>query len=301
MTTRLLRYSALLVVMFCLITGIGMGRQSQGDPKDKEALAKRGEAFVELFHKGDAAGLAAFWTPDGEHSDETGHTLKGRKAIESALKEMFSANKGLKLRVDSESLRFVTPDVAIEDGVVEVIPADGAPTRARFTIVHVKQSGAWHISSLRNGVDVPPSNSQHLESLAWLVGNWAGQRPKGEVEQLKLAWTSTKNFIAGTFSTTASDVSLGKAEVRIGWDPIAKHVRSWSFDDTGAFGEGSWTMDPKKVVVKMSKVLPDGKKAAGTLIISQVDADTIALDLRDRTAGDERLPDVPDVKLKRTK
>jgi uncharacterized protein (TIGR02246 family) len=281
---------------------MGLGRQAQGDAKDKEALAKRGEAFVELFHKGDAEGLAAFWTPDGEHIAESGHTLKGRKAIETSLKEMFAANKGLKLRVDSESLRFVTPDVAIEDGVAEVIPADGsAPTRARFTIVHVKLNGAWHISSLRNAVDVPPSNTEHLESLAWLVGNWAGQRQKGEVEKLSLAWTSTRSFIAGTFSTTAHDFSLGKAEVRIGWDPVAKHIRSWSFDDTGAFGEGSWTTDPKKVVVKMSKVLPDGKKAAGTLIISQVDADTIGLDLRDRTAGDERLPDVPDVKLKRIK
>src|SRR5262252_8982953 len=84
MTTRLLWRLALLAVLFCLITGMGLGRQAQGDAKDKEALAKRGEAFVELFHKGDAEGLAAFWTPDGELIDESGPTLKGRKAIDTS-------------------------------------------------------------------------------------------------------------------------------------------------------------------------------------------------------------------------
>jgi uncharacterized protein (TIGR02246 family) len=302
MTRRLLWRGALLAVMFCVIAGMGMARQSQADPKDKEAIAKKGEMFVELFHKGDAEGLAAFWIADGEHSDESGRTLKGRKAIEAAFKEMFAAHKGLKLRVDSEALRFVTPDVAIEDGVAEVIPADGtAPTRARFTIVHVKQNGGWHISSLRNAMEAPPSNAQHLESFAWLIGNWAGERQKGELEKLSLAWTKNKNFIAGSFSTSARDVSLSKVEVRIGWDPVAKRVRSWSFDDSGAFGESSWTPEPKKLVAKSTLVLPDGKKAAATFIISAVDADTIALDVRDRTVGDERLPDVQEVKLKRVK
>jgi uncharacterized protein (TIGR02246 family) len=291
---------ALLTVVFCLVTGIGIGRQAQGDPKDREALAKKGEAFVELFHKGDAAGLAAFFTPDGEHVDESGRTLKGRNAIEAALKEMFAANKGLKLRVESEALRFVTPEVAIEDGVTEVIPADGgAPTRARFTIVHVKLNGAWHISSLRNSAVVPPSSAEHLESLQWLIGNWTGARQKGEVEKLSLAWTKTKNFITGAFSTTAQNVAVGRAEVRIGWDPSTMRIRSWSFDDTGAFGEGAWTTEGKKLVVKTAMVLPDGKKAVATFIISPVDADTVALEVRDRIAGDERLPDVPEVRLKR--
>jgi uncharacterized protein (TIGR02246 family) len=276
--------------------------QGKGDPQDKEALAKRAEAFVDAFHKADAKALAAFWTPDGDHTDQAGRQLKGRTAIEAAFKEMFSANKGLKLLVVSEALRFVTPDVAIEDGVTEVIPTDGGPpTRARFTIVHVKLNGSWQLSSVRNSPYVPPSSAEHLGALGWAIGNWAGAREKGEVEQLSLAWTESQNFITGSFSTTAQNVSLGSAKVWVGWDPLSKRVRSWTFDDTGAFGEGSWTADGKKWVVKTTSVLPDGKKASATLIIAPVDADTITLQARDRSAGDERLPDVPEVKLKRVK
>ncbi len=131
MKTRLMRLLALLTLM--CTTEIGLAQQSTGNPKDKDALAKRAEAFVDAFHKGDAKALAAFWTPDGDHFDQHGRQLKGREAIEAAFKELFSANKGLKLRVDSEALRFVNPDVAIEDGLTEVIPTDGGPPTWRAT------------------------------------------------------------------------------------------------------------------------------------------------------------------------
>jgi uncharacterized protein (TIGR02246 family) len=300
MTMRLVWFLALAAVI--LSFGAGLAQQAQGDPMDKDALAKRAEAFVEAFHKGDAKALAAFWTLDGDHIDQAGRHMKGRAAIESAFKDMFAANKGLKLRVDSESLRFVTPDVAIEDGTTEVIPSDGEPpTLARFSIVHVKQNGHWYLSSVRNSEIAPPSNMEHLIGLEWLIGNWSGVREKGEVEQLTLARTKTQNFIVGRFSTSSRKVSLGSASVRIGWDPVAKRVRSWIFDDTGAFGKGAWTAEGKKWVVKTTSILPDGKKAAATLVIASVDADTISMQAKDRSVGDERLPDVDEVKLKRVK
>jgi uncharacterized protein (TIGR02246 family) len=116
--------------------------QTEGDSKDKTALQKNGEAFVEAFHKGDARALAAFWTPDGDYTDETGRHLKGREAIEKAFQQYFAENKGLKLRIDSQSLRFVTPDVAIEDGITEVISPNGEPpSRTRYSIVHARKEG----------------------------------------------------------------------------------------------------------------------------------------------------------------
>ena len=30
---------------------------------------------------------------------------------------------------------------------------------------------------------------------------------------------------------------------RIGWDPVADHIRSWEFDSEGGFGEGKWGGD----------------------------------------------------------
>jgi hypothetical protein len=46
----------------------------------------------------------------------------------------FAENKGLKLRIDVNSVHFVTPETAIEDGITSVISRDGTPpNQARYT------------------------------------------------------------------------------------------------------------------------------------------------------------------------
>jgi uncharacterized protein (TIGR02246 family) len=285
---------------------LGLAKQpkakTKGNTKAKAAIQKNGEAFVEAFHNGDAQALAAFWTQNGDFTDQTGRHLKGRKAIEKAFKEHFAKHKGLKLRTESLSLRFVTPSVAIEDGTTEVFSADGAPpTRANYTIIHVKREGKWLLGSVRNSSYIPPSNYGKLRGLEFAIGEWAGQTDKGEGERLTLAWDDNQNFIEGNFSTTARNVLVGQAKVWIGWDPVAKRVRSWLFDATGGFGDGSWTKDGKKWTVKTSMTLPDGKKATSTFTIASVDADTITLQATGRTVDDQKLPDTKEIKLKRVK
>jgi uncharacterized protein (TIGR02246 family) len=280
----------------------GLAQQPKGDPKDKAALAKKAEAFVEAFHKADAKALAAFWAPDGDYTDQTGRHLKGRDAIEKAFKGFFSKNKGLKLRIDSDSLQFVTPDVAIEDGMTTVIPSDGGPpSRARYTIVHVKKSGQWYLNSVRDAPFSPPSNYEHLRGLEWTIGDWIGNTDTGEVERLSFAWTESQNFIVSSFTTTAKNVSVGGATVWTGWDPVAKNMRSWIFDATGGFGEGSWAQDGKKWALKTTSVLQDGKKAAATYVLTRVDGDTITLQARDRSVDGKSVPDTKEVKMKRAK
>src|SRR5258708_16446439 len=111
-----------LLALPALIFGTVAQRASadEGNPKDKAAIAKKADEFVDAFHKGEAKALAAFWTPDGDYTDQTGRNLKGREAIAKAFQGFFAENKGLKLRIDSDSLRFVTQDVAIEDGTTSV-------------------------------------------------------------------------------------------------------------------------------------------------------------------------------------
>jgi uncharacterized protein (TIGR02246 family) len=186
--------------------------QAEGDPKDKAAIQRNGEGFVEAFHKGDARALAAFWTPDGGYTDETGRHLKGREAIEKAFEQYFAENKGLKLRIDSQSLRFVTPDVAIEEGITEVIsPNGGPPSRARYSIVHVKREGQWLLGSVQDAAFVPPSNREHLHGLEWAIGDWAGEAGNGEAERLTVAWAENENFVIATFARTSGDLTVAGA------------------------------------------------------------------------------------------
>jgi uncharacterized protein (TIGR02246 family) len=293
---------ALMVVMFALTARPAFADETKGDPKDKEAIAKNGEAFIEAFHKGDADALAAFWTADGDYTEQTGRHMKGREEIAKAYKALFSQHKDLKLRIDSLSLRFVTPDVAIEDGTTEVFqPSGGPPSRARYTIVHTKNDGQWYLSSVRDAAVAAAANHEHLQALEWAIGDWEEEGDKGEIERLSVSWTENENFIIANFATTLGDSSIGSATQWIGWDPLAKRVRSWIFDAAGGFGEGSWTTNEKKCVIKTTSVTQDGKKATATYVVTAVDPDIITLQAKDRSVDGSALPDTKEAKLKRVK
>jgi uncharacterized protein (TIGR02246 family) len=302
MKTRALCFLALPALVCAVAALPGSARQPKGNPKDMEAIAKNAEAFVEAFHKGDAKAVAAFWTADGDYTDQTGKQMKGRDAIEKAFAGFFAENKGLKLRINSDALRFVTPDVAIEDGSTEVAGSDGGPpTRARYTIVHVKKDGQWYLSSVRDSVFVPPTNYEHLRGMEWLIGDWTDEVEGAEVGRMSFAWSENQGFIVNTYSVSAKNAILSSGTQYIGWDPSAKRYRSWTFDSMGGFGEGSWTQDGNKFVIKSNAVLQDGRKMAATNIVTRVDADTISWQGKERTLDGKSMPDMKEVKMKRVK
>jgi uncharacterized protein (TIGR02246 family) len=305
MRTGLYWLLAVPVILVALVAVPGSARPPKGDAKTdeaKEAIAKNAEAFIEVFHKGDAKALAAFWTEDGDYTDQHGHHMKGRAAIEKAFEGYFSDNKGFKLRINSDSLRFVTPDVAIEDGITEVIPAnEGPPSRARYTLVHVQKDGKWLLSSVRDAVYVPATNFDHLRGLEWTIGAWAEEGGNGEVTRKAFSWSENQGFVVGTYSTAFRSIVLSGGTQWIGWDPLDKRVRSWMFDHNGGFGEGSWTKDGNKWVSKTSGVWQDGNKVTATNILTYVDADTMTWQSKDRTINGKPLPDIKEIKMKRQK
>jgi hypothetical protein len=137
--------------------------------------------------------------------------------------------------------------------------------------------------------------------LEWLVGDWTGEAEEGGVERLSVAWADNENFLTATFSTTVKNVPVGSATQRIGWDPEAKRIRSWVFDSTGGFGEGTWAQDGKNWVVKTTSVLQGGQKVAATFVLTPVDADNFTLQIRDRNEDGKAIPSSKEVKMKRVK
>jgi uncharacterized protein (TIGR02246 family) len=283
--------------------------QNAGDPAEMAALQKNAEAYVQAFHAGDAKALAAFWAPDGEYTDLTGRRLRGREEIHKGFQGFLAQNKGLKVRIESESLRFLTPDVAVEEGMSFVLPPDGSPpSRARYTNIHVKKDGKWLLGSVTSAPYVPPSNYEHLRGLEWAIGNWSAEGEmgdkgdKGESEHLSVSWTDNQNFIVASFASTVNGVSVGRATQWIGWDPQAARVRSWIFDASGGFGEGAWTKEGNGWAIKTSSVLQDGKKATATIVLAPGGADALTLQIKNRTVdGSAVVPDRPQIKLKRAK
>jgi uncharacterized protein (TIGR02246 family) len=276
----------------------GTGEDSQAG----KALKARANEFIAAFNRGDAQAVASFWTPDGDFVDQAGTRLKGREAIQSALEKQFAALKGAKLRIMPSSLRFVTPDLAIEDGMTQVVPADGAPPLAvRYTSVHVKRDGQWFLSSVRDSVAVPPSHAGQLDGLGWLIGEWEGEAREGETVRVSFAWDDGENFIVSHLVTTQKDVPVSGSTQWIGWDAAAKRIRSWTFLSGGGFTEGAWTQEGNQWKADVSATLHDGKKASATNLLTRVDADHFTWQPTNLSVAGKSIPDGEPVKMKRGK
>jgi len=287
----------------CMVTLANLPtRAADSDSQQTAAITESAKSFVDAFHKGDAKAVANFWLPDGDYVTEHGQVFKGRKAIEDMYAELFATNKGLKLRIDVASIRFPTPDVAIEDGTAAVMSADGsAPDRSRYSNVLIKKDGKWMLSNVREAAYTDPSNHHFLSGLDWMIGDWADESNDGAgpAGHIAFAWSPTENFIIATRTAEFTDAVLDNGMQMIGWDPAAKQIRSWSFEADGGFGESTWNKDGSKWVVKTKATTADGGAVTATNIITPVDANTVTWASKDRTAGGKPLPDTKEVKMKR--
>jgi len=267
---------------------------------DKEAIFNNAKAFVDAFEKGDAKAVAAFWAEDGDYVDLTGRRLQGRPAIENGFKDFFTENKGLKLRIDVNSVRFVTPDTAIEDGTTSVIPPDGTPpNQTRYSNVHVKKDGQWVLQSVREAPYTPPGNYEHLRGLEWAIGEWVDEGDGPEIDHVSFEWSPDGNFLISIQDVTVKDTSVSRATEWIGWDPATSQVHSWSFVADGSIGENIWSNEGDQWIIKTNAILPNGKKLAATNIITRNGPDAITWLAKDRTLDGKALPDVTEIKMKR--
>src|SRR5262249_18463544 len=151
------------------------------------------------------------------------------------------------------SARMVGTDVALEDGITEVTPADGGPpTVARFSAVLGRKDGGWYFESVHDSIARPPSNVEHFEDLQWLIGDWVGEADKGESSTASYSWAENQNFIVSSFATTLNGIPVVGGTQWIAWDAVDKQIRSWSFYSGGGFGEAVWTRDGDKWAIKVN-------------------------------------------------
>ena len=296
----------LYIVPLALAAGLLARPATAAEPIDKAkeeaAIQKTAEGFVEAFNKGDAKAVAAFFTEDGDMVDREGHTVKGRKAIEATYTKFFADAKGAKLLIRIGSIRVARPDLAYEDGETEIVLPDGPPAASRYTVVHVKEDGQWMVDSVREATAVPPNNAEHLDGLAYLVGDWTEDVDKGGHDRASYVWNESQNFMVNTFDITMKDVPVAGGKQIIGWDAAGKKPRSWAFYFNGGFSEGAWTADGDgKWKIDMTGQQRDGTKVSVTYLLAKVDDDHFTVQFTDRKVDGKPLADLKPVKMKRVK
>jgi len=298
----------------CLAAALAVGQfmavgQTPGAPQEPKAVGqpapgkgKRAQEFIAAFNKGDAKAVAAFWTPDGTYTDMAGREYKGQAAIQKLYASVFPAQKGAKLTVYVTAHKELSPDIAIEEGVTEVTPADGAAgSTAHFSAVLVKKDGEWYFESVRESPARPPSNVAHFDDLEWLIGDWTGEADKGESGTASFAWAENQNFIVSHFATTLNGEPVVGGTQWIAWDAVDKQIRSWSFYSGGGFGEAVWTKDDNKWSLQTTARTAAGKKVSATNVLTKTDDDHVTWQMTKLTVDGQALPDPSPLKMKRVR
>ena len=245
---------------------------------DEQAIRAAAKAYQDALGRGDAKALADLWTPDGDIVDEHGNVLKGRETA-ALVTRTDAAGPRPAIRIRDTNVRFVTGDVAIEDGSVEVVvPGIARPLQGRFTATWTRQNGGWKLAALREDRIEPASAGETLEDLDWMVGEWsvvdergagkpAAPGPEKPTIEMTVRWNANRTFLLRDMKISAPGQEGAEGGVmhvtqRIGWDPLARQIHSWVFSSDGGHGEAVWTRDGDSWVARTAGVLPNGEQTA---------------------------------------
>lgn len=256
-------------------------------PAEEQPFWDNAQAFVDAYAARDAAAIGELFTEDAEFLDEFGERTTGREAIVELFQEVFESSPETAIEaIDLQRVRYITPDVALEEGVTKSrSAADAVLQPSNYVALHVQgEDGVWRVNTLKNFGQQTGERTEQLNQLAWLVGDWVNEGPDGVV-QTSCQWSDDGNFLLRTFDVSHEGETLMHGTQRIGWDPQSKQLRSWTFDSQGGFFEGRWARADDHWLVSVNGVNADGESASGTAVYTLVDAEMITWHHRDLIIG----------------
>lgn len=260
------------------------------DPTEA-AIREQLRAYVTVFNKHDAADVTKYWSADGVSIDlETGERTEGRESLQQEFAEFFKQYPQARLSGHADTVRMVRPDVALVEGQVTLVTGEGDPIESSYTALLVKEQDRWLInSSQERDLPQPATSYDALKELEWLVGTWQDDVENASVITT-VRWSESRAFLIRSFNVQHEDGdSLSGTQV-IGWDPLNKQIRSWTFHSDGSFGEGFASKNDKDWMIKMSHVHGDGRVSSGTQVITRVDDDTLSVQTIGETIDGELVP-----------
>ena len=274
---------------------------------DEQAIRAATAAYRAALEKGDAAALAALWTPDGDIVDDAGNVLPGRDT--AALIGETGDGPRPEFRMVDTSLRFLCADAAIEDGTVEVRLPGGGSLEGHFSAVWVKHEGAWKLAAIREARSPEETNAGVLEQLDWMVGEWravavsdatggtAATPQDGKPITMSVRWNPTRTFLVREMvipppAGGPADVPPLEVSQQIGWDPLARQVRGWAFGSDGSHGESTWMPEDGGWVSRTMSIRPDGRKTSSLIVYAPDGPNRLTVQSLPTHVGGEHEPHV---------
>jgi uncharacterized protein (TIGR02246 family) len=325
-TRRSLRLAAAAALLLPLAVAAPAAAQQPTPPQtpapapapspDEAAVRKVIADFNTAFDKADANALAALFTDDGQVVGPDGAPARGKAAIAAQYADFFKQNPGAKIEVNTESIRFLAPGVAQEEGISIVHPADGSePFRDRYSVIYLLQNGKWLQHEVR---DYPTPNPDQanpddpnatidadtiaiddpLSQLDWIIGDWVDESPEVTITH-SCRYILNGRFIVREYSAQRDQQQTVEGLHIIGYDAQSGLYKSWGFDGEGSRGEATWARDGDRWVIKMQGVLGDGRSVSATQILERVNKDAVKMSAVERTIDGVLAPDRDEITLVR--
>lgn len=116
--------------------------------------------YVDARERIDPKAVEQLFTTDADQLVSSGEWRKGREAVVRGTMASSSSTGGNRT-ITVESVRVISPDVAIADGRYELTGLAGGVTRRMWTTFVLKRSGKeWRITAIRNMLPAAPAPSK---------------------------------------------------------------------------------------------------------------------------------------------
>ncbi len=271
-----------------------------GNSAELDAIRAASQSFTAAFNKGDAKGVAAHWTENGEYIDEAGRTFTGREAIATEYAAFFKAQPKTKIHLAIDSLKQLSDTAAIEEGRAVLDPAPaGAPAFSKYLVVHVKVGDQWLMSTVRDARVETPSSYRNVADLEWLIGTWTAEE-HGTKTVSVCRWIGNKSFVERRYTVTGHDGVTTTGLQIIGWNPEGGHVQSWNFSADGGHAIGAWSPIADGWQAEVRGVTGDGTQTTAVNVLRKLDDKAYVWQSVNRTVGGQSVPDTDEIVLRRS-
>jgi uncharacterized protein (TIGR02246 family) len=273
---------ALFITITLTFNAASFAQESADNSPEKTAIMAADRAYEAAYAKADVKALADFFSDDAQYTSDDGQTFNGKAEIQNSIQKTFKGNKGTKLTINLDSVRVLSPEVVLEKGSTTVTAKNGDQ------LIETPMA------------DVSPHDQ--LSELGWLIGNWEEADKSGDLHvQSEYTWARGGNFITRNVTVKRGGDTTMEGWQVIGWDPVDRCIRSWTFDDEGGFSEGRWSREGERWLLREKGITPDGDRTTADNTFNKVSNDKFTWESNNRTLNGDPQPGIPRIEISRVK
>jgi uncharacterized protein (TIGR02246 family) len=144
-------------ILCCVVLFAPLFLQNSARSNDEAAIREVVSKYVDARERIDPKAVEELFTSDADQLVSSGEWRKGREAVVRGT--MASSNStGGKRSITVESVRLLSPDVALADGRYELTALAGGTTRSMWTTLVLKRTEkGWRITAIRNMLPGAPA------------------------------------------------------------------------------------------------------------------------------------------------